>query len=58
MRVDAFSTDPLCFVGQVGAPVGIYRWTRTADALEFTPVSETCAARELLFAGQSWDAQP
>ncbi|MBA3250947.1 MAG: hypothetical protein H0T66_11745 [Geodermatophilaceae bacterium] len=58
VRVDAFNSDPLCFVSQVSPPVGIYRWTRTSEALRFVPVSETCAARELLFAGQTWVVQP
>lgn len=58
MRVDAFSTDPLCFVSQVSAPVSTYRWDRTEAMLRFTPVSETCAARQLLFAGQPWIVQP
>lgn len=58
MRVDAFATDPLCFTAQASAPVGSYQWSRTAEALQFTPVTETCAARELLFAGQPWEVAP
>lgn len=58
MRVDAFAADPLCFTAQASVPVGSYQWTRTADALQFSPVTETCAARELLFAGQPWVVAP
>ncbi len=53
--IDAFVSDPLCTVSQTIEPVGTYRWTRTVDTLELAPVSETCDARRLLFAGQSWE---
>jgi hypothetical protein len=58
LRIDAFISDALCQEAQVVEPVGTYRWTRTATALELDPVSETCAARELLLAGQPWQVLP
>ena len=58
LHATAFAADPLCFTAQASVPVGSYQWTRTADALQFSPVTETCAARELLFAGQPWVVAP
>ncbi|MBA2554056.1 MAG: hypothetical protein H0V10_10285 [Geodermatophilaceae bacterium] len=58
MRVVALSNDPVCAESPGSTPTGIYRWTAVADELLFTPVSETCAARQLLFAGQPWVEQP
>ncbi len=54
VRVDAFLSDVLCQSAQVTEPVGSYRWTRTSDTLVFVAVSDACAARRLLFAGQPW----
>lgn len=58
VRVDAFVADALCEQVQLDEPLGTYRWTRTAAALDFTPLAEACPARELLFAGQTWEAAP
>lgn len=55
---DAFISDPLCTVSQTVEPVGTYRWERTGDTLELTPMTETCDARRLLFAGQRWEVLP
>jgi hypothetical protein len=54
VRVDAFLSDVLCESAQVTEPVGSYQWTRTSDTLVFVAVSDACAARRLLFAGQPW----
>jgi hypothetical protein len=54
LRIDAFISDPVCQGSQVAGPVGTYRWARSATRLQLEAVDESCAARELLFAGQPW----
>jgi hypothetical protein len=57
LRTNAFVND-VCDSASAAAPVGTYRWIRTASTLRFTVVSDSCEARRLFFANHVWERVP
>jgi len=53
-RTNAF-VDDAC---QEAKAVGVYRWTRSGGSLTFTPISEPCAVRRILFSSGPWHEHP
>ena len=53
LRTDLFLDVPGC--QQTQPQVATYRWVRVGDDLRFTPVTDGCAARRILFTNQPWE---
>ena len=53
LRTDLFLDVPGC--QQTQPQVATYRWVRVGEDLRFTPVTDGCAARRILFTNQPWE---
>jgi hypothetical protein len=45
------------FASDTCSGVGVYRWSRDGSTLTFTPVSDACTVRTVLFTSHPWEAR-
>ncbi len=57
LRTDLFLSG-VCEATQAAGPVATYRWSRTADSLDLTPIDENCPGRQALFDAPVWRVIP
>jgi hypothetical protein len=57
LRTDLF-VGGVCEVTQATDPVATYRWSRTADGIDLTPLDEKCPGRQALFDAPVWRGVP